>query len=135
MPALLLCVRKPLMLWTDGPMALNPEPDAYSSGISISVATRTAPYPGNNLCIKPGNNRADKFYLDSRPAAGRHAEREVGAAARTSSKWPICRRRMQISSVCRADTSYPFLGGEAKNADIVLSGLPTLPGTTASASR
>ena len=56
----LMSVRKPLMLWTDGPIALEREPDAYFQRHLSVGGYPTAPYPGNNHCIKPGNARAEK---------------------------------------------------------------------------
>ena len=123
----LLCVRKPLMLWTDGPMALEPEPDAYFQRHLYLGGYPTAPYPGNNHCIKPGNNRADKFYLDYGPLLD----------AMRGKKWVLLphvievadqKARANLFSVPGGYVIPVTFGGKDKNADIVLSGLPTLPG-------
>ena len=77
----LLCVRKPLMLWTDGPAALEPDPDGYFQRHLYLGGYPTAPYPGNNHCLKPGNARAEQFYLDYGPLLDAMRGQEVGAVA------------------------------------------------------
>jgi hypothetical protein len=123
----LLCVRKPLLLWTDGPAALEPDPDAYFQRHLYLGGYPTAPYPGNNHCIKPGNARAEQFYLDYGPLLD----------AMRGKKWVLLPRVVEVTGEkARANLFatpggyvVPIVfGGKEKSVELVLSGLPRLPG-------
>ena len=122
----LLCVRKPLMLWTDGPSALDPDPDAYFQRHLYLGGYPTAPYPGNNHCIKPGNARAEQYYLDYGPLLD----------AMRGKKWVLLphavevageRARANLFAVPGGYMVPVVFGGREKSVELVLRDLPRLP--------
>ncbi len=123
----LLCVRKPLMLWTDGPVVLRPEPDAYFQRHLYLGGYPTAPYPGNNHCIQPGNAWAEKYYLDYGPLLD----------ALRGKKWVLLPHVIEVvgekarANLFATPGGYVIpvvFGGKERSVDIVLRGLPVLPG-------
>jgi hypothetical protein len=62
----LMGLRKPVVAWTPGPDTLKPDPDAYFQRLLYLGVYPTAPYPGNNHCLKPSAFAAP-FYRDYGP--------------------------------------------------------------------
>lgn len=62
----LLTLFKPALGWTPAPDTLRPDPDAFFQRHLHMGVYPTAPYPGNNHCIKP-DAWAEKYYLDYGP--------------------------------------------------------------------
>ena len=76
----LLSVRKPALGWTPAADTLRPDPDAFFQRHLYLGVYPTAPYPGNNHCIKP-DRWADKFYCDYGPLLDAIRGEEMGARA------------------------------------------------------
>ena len=110
-----------------GPIALEPEPDAYFQRHLYLGGYPTAPYPGNNHCIKPGNARAEKYYLDYGPLLD----------AMRGKKWVLLphvievadqKARANLFSVPGGYVMPVIFGGKEKSVEVTLNRLPALPG-------
>jgi hypothetical protein len=122
----LMGVNKPVMQWTSVAENVRKEPDAYFQRHLHLGAFLTAPLPGNDHSLRP-DTEIERHYLDYGPLLDTlrgkrwlllpHAVRVDGEKA--------------LANIFAVPGGYVVpvtFGGRASSADVILQGLPQLPG-------